>query len=469
MYQRQYQKITPQTTAHLAQTMTLLNMNVEELHQEIERALNENPALVLEEKRFCPTCRHPLSEGQICPICSKPKEMTPDEAVVFISPRGDFHPRKSPSQEDMFADEILGSESMSLEEYVLGQIISELEDDEKMPAAYILNQLDGDGFFKEDKSEVASYYHITLEKTNRILNLIHRADPLGVGTSSPEEAIRVQLKILAESGTIPDYYLEIAESDLEKVLRKKFRSVARSHGLSTEEVEEVSEFFSNNLNPFPARAHWGTFRQPGNEENKSYANPDVIISYINDDPEMPLIVEVIVPSYSNLNINPVYQKAMKETDKETKEKLKNDFDKANLFIKCIQQRNNTMRRLMEKLIKIQKPFIKKGEKFIKPITRVKISRELDVHESTISRAVSSKTVQMPDKRIIPLATFFDRSLGIRAELKEIIESEDRNNPFSDSELVVELKKRGYKIARRTVAKYRSMEGILAAHQRKNSK
>ena len=92
-----------------------------------------------------------------------------------------------------------------------------------------------------------------------------------------------------------------------------------------------------------------------------------------------------------------------------------------------------------------------------------------MHESTISRAVSSKTVQMPDKRIIPLATFFDRSLGIRAELKEIIESEDRNNPFSDSELVAELKKLGHKIARRTVAKYRSMEGILAAHQRKNSK
>ena len=125
--------------------------------------------------------------------------------------------------------------------------------------------------------------------------------------------------------------------------------------------------------------------------------------------------------------------------------------------------------MMEKLIKTQKPFIKKGEKFIKPITRVKISRELDVHESTISRAVSSKTVQMPDKRIIPLAAFFDRSLGIRAELKEIIESEDRNNPFSDSELVAELKKRGHKIARRTVAKYRSVEGILAAHQRKNSK
>ena len=466
MYQRQYQKISPQTTAHLAQTMTLLNMTVEELRQEIERALNENPALVKEEKLFCPNCRHPLSEGQICPICSKPKEISSDEAVVFISPRGDFHPSKPSSQEDMFADEILGSESMSLEEYVLSQIITELEDDEKIPAAYILNQLDEDGFFKENRTEVSSYYHISLEKTDRILNLIHRADPLGVGTSSPEEAIRVQLKILSENGTIPGYFLEIADTDLEQILRKQFRNIAKKHGLSIEKVEEVSEFFSNNLNPFPARAHWGTFRQPTDEDSRSYTNPDVIISYINDDPEMPLIVEVIVPSYSNLNISPIYQKAMNETDKETKEKLKNDFDKANLFIKCIQQRNNTMQRLMEQIIKIQKPFIKKGDEFIKPITRVKISKNLDVHESTISRAVSSKTVQMPDKRIIPLATFFDRSLGVRAVLKEIIESEDRNNPYSDSELVSELKKRGHKIARRTVAKYRSMEGILAAHQRK---
>ena len=126
-----------------------------------------------------------------------------------------------------------------------------------------------------------------------------------------------------------------------------------------------------------------------------------------------------------------------------------------------------MQRLVESITDIQKDFILKGEKYIKPVTRVKISKELEVHESTISRAVSNKTVQMPDGRIIPMSTFFDRSLRIRAVMKEIIDHENKQNPFSDSEIKEHLAKKGYKVARRTVAKYRLMEGIMPAHQRKS--
>lgn len=101
---------------------------------------------------------------------------------------------------------------------------------------------------------------------------------------------------------------------------------------------------------------------------------------------------------------------------------------------------------------------------MKPITRAQISKELDVHESTISRAVSSKIVQLPNKRIVPLSLFFDRSLNIRSVLRGIIVQE--NHPLSDSELVSLLSKEGFKVARRTVAKYRTMEGILPAHLRR---
>lgn len=104
-----------------------------------------------------------------------------------------------------------------------------------------------------------------------------------------------------------------------------------------------------------------------------------------------------------------------------------------------------------------------GDKNLKPVTRVQLSKELDVHESTISRAVANKSVQLPNRRIIPLSSFFDRSLNVRTVIKEMINNENR--PLSDSDIVTLLTKQGFNVARRTVAKYRAMEGILPAHLR----
>ena len=122
--------------------------------------------------------------------------------------------------------------------------------------------------------------------------------------------------------------------------------------------------------------------------------------------------------------------------------------------------------MLEKLVMLQKDYIVSGEKEMQPLTRAEIAKELNVHESTISRAVSGKTVQLPNKRIVPLAIFFDRSLSQRTIIKEMIEAE--KHPMSDSEIQEKLKKQGIEIARRTVAKYRSMEGILPAHLRQNN-
>ena len=114
----------------------------------------------------------------------------------------------------------------------------------------------------------------------------------------------------------------------------------------------------------------------------------------------------------------------------------------------------------------QRQFILKGDAYIKPVTRARLSEELGVHESTVSRAVASKSVQLPNNRIIPLAKLFDRSLHIRTALKQIIEQETK--PLSDTQIADLLKKRGHSVARRTVAKYRSMEGILPARLRRSN-
>jgi RNA polymerase sigma-54 factor len=114
---------------------------------------------------------------------------------------------------------------------------------------------------------------------------------------------------------------------------------------------------------------------------------------------------------------------------------------------------------------LQREIILHGDERLKPLTRAVLAEELEVHESTISRAVSGKAVQLPNGRIIPLARFFDRSLHIRTVLKNIIDQE--KIPLSDSELVELLNRQGFSVARRTVAKYRAMEGILPSHLRQS--
>lgn len=468
MYQRQYQRLQPQTTAHLAQTMTLLNMSFDELNQEINKALNENPALVVCSERRCPICNHKLVEDQICPICTQPKSNSPDEPIVFISARSELIPAGQRNLDDDFNDEVLGSKEVSLEEYILRQIAADLLEDERIIAAYILNQLNEDGFFTEDLADVAQYFHVSTEKVKKIKGMIQKAEPTGVGSESPEEAIKVQLSELDETMDVPDYYFYITDRYLHALLKKQYKTISDNLDLPIKAVSDAADFFSKNLNPYPTRSHWGDFRTPSKEENLVYSNPDVIIGYLNNDPSQQMLIEIVIPSISRLEINPLYIQAIKESSENAKEDLKEDYEKANLFIKCLQQRNNTMQRLVENITSFQRDFIGKGEKYIKPITRVQISKELDVHESTISRAVSNKTVQLPDKRIIPMSAFFDRSLGVRSVLKEIIMCEDKFKPLSDSEIKVLLDKKGYKVARRTVAKYRLMEGIMPAHQRKIS-
>jgi RNA polymerase sigma-54 factor len=202
-----------------------------------------------------------------------------------------------------------------------------------------------------------------------------------------------------------------------------------------------------------------------------YYQPDMIIT-LGGEPhakdsggDTRLMVEIIMPLWGTLRVNPLYREAMHESTPDQKDALRQDMDRASLFVKCLQQRNHTIQRLMQRIVSEQRAFILHGEKYLRPLTRASVALQLEVHESTISRAVANKAVQMPNGRIIPLANFFDRSLNVRTVLREMIEAEPY--PLSDAELSEMLSERGYQVARRTVAKYRAMEGILPANLRQS--
>ncbi len=466
MYQLQKQVTKPQITAHLAQTMTLLTKSIEELNEEIEKELASNPALEMIDEVHCPTCNRILPRNRMCPECTKPKSMSPDETIVFISPRNDFL-----SQFDGNTEEIHDEQATVMVEElpmnVLRQIAPDLAINDRQIAAYLLNQLNEDGLLPIDLNEAANYFHTSLERIKQVQRLIQHADPLGVGSGSPQEALLIQIEVLSETKKIPEIAKDIVKNGFDLMCKRQYRELAKIMGLTQNEVVTVSEFIGNNLNPYPGRAYWGDERQPGAFDKKVYMQPDVLISHLNNDLMNPLMVEVILPVRGTLQINPIYKQAIKQSEGASKEEMKEGLEKASLFIKCLQQRNNTMQRLMEKLVAKQRQYLLKGDQYLKPITRAELSKELNVHESTISRAVANKSVQLPNGQVVPMSKFFERSLNVRSMIKEIIINESK--PLSDTKISRILKGKGITIARRTVAKYRAVEGILPTHLRKNIK
>ncbi len=467
LLQRQAPIIRPQTTAHLAQTMTLLSLTSAELREKIEAALASNPALELLEERRCPTCKRRLSGNSPCPFCSRPKGAASDEPIVFLSPREDFHPSRAISGEDL-PDDNLAPVVEDLPHYVLRQIATELSFAERPLAAYILTNLDEDGLLTIPLAEIARFHHVLTSKVQEVQRLIQHAEPVGVGSSSPQDALLVQLEVLSENSAVPSMTAEAIQKGMPLLSRHRYQELGHLLGISGAKAREIASFISENLNPYPARAHYGDVnltgknaRNPGN----AYQSSDVIFTRLYEhDENSQLVVEIALPLSGPLRVNPEFRKAIHEAPPDKAEDWKSDLEQASLLVKCLQQRNHTLVRLMQRISTIQRDYILHGDAYLIPLTRATLAKELQVHESTISRAVSAKAVQLPNGHIVPLAVFFDRSLQVRTALKQIVE--DEVEPLSDTEIGERLAALGYPVARRTVAKYRSMEGILPAHLRK---
>jgi RNA polymerase sigma-54 factor len=456
------------TTAHLAQTMTLLELTGSELAQKIEAALASNPALELVETRRCPLCRRLLPANGPCSFCSHPPA-SGEQPVVFVSPRSDFWTSGGWSSEESLPAEEWTAAPEELPVYVLRQVASELAEKDRPLAAHILSSLDDDGLLTVSVLEIARYHHLPPSRVENVLRLIRRADPVGVGSSTPQEALLVQLEALAESQAVPPLAAQAVQEGLDLLSRRAYPELGQRLGISAGEAQKLARFISANLNPYPARAHWGeTLRKhsgakPAGEAG-AYQDPDILISRQNDSHKTPLVVEIISPFAGALRVNSLFRQVLADAPAEKAEQWQADLDQANLLVKCLQQRDNTLVRLMQRLVILQREYLLKGDAYLEPITRAQLADDLNVHESTISRAVAGKCVQLPNRRIVPLAKLFDRSLNVRTALRQIVAEEKK--PLSDGQLADILINQGFPVARRTVAKYRAMEGILPARLRR---
>ncbi|HEY5119350.1 MAG TPA: hypothetical protein VII90_07825 [Anaerolineales bacterium] len=447
--QRTQPRIRQVTTAHLTQTMSLLELSRAELNEWLNSSLASNPALEVVEPETCPSCHRPLYHSGLCPVCHPPK----DEPIVFLSTPPS---RRSGNDETDNLTEV--EQPVTLADHLMSQIGPELNAEERSIAQYLLARLDDNGLMPEPPFESARFLHVSPALVEKVLHAIQRCDPPGVGALSTVEALLIQIESLAENGSVPAGVREIIAGHMEELAHGEFANIAKSLHLNRDAVEEAAHFIKVNLTPYPGRAFYGAGPSRSSSDPDLYREAEMTFRVQPNNPTGPLVVEVYAPLSGRVRVNPEFRLMVRTLTGAEREKWNEKVEEALLIDKCLRQSQNTLMRLASSLAQEQRAFILGTDRELRPLTRAELARRLEVHESTISRAVSNKRAALPNGRIVPIARFFDRSLSVRDMVRSIVS--DESKALSDTEIVSLLDKQGVHIARRTVAKYRAMEGIL---------
>jgi len=449
-----------QTTLHLTQTMRLLELNTEELSAEIAKELETNPVLQMVNEIRCPECGRRL-RALPCPTCVA--RHVGDAPIVFLSPRLPGTRSQSSSEpDDLPAERIAQTESLA--DHILRQVACSTNLADQKVAAHILERLDDRGLLTEEPYEMAQILRVPIETVTKVLRMIQRSDPAGVATKDCRESLLVQLEVLSELNEVPPLSEKIVDCCWDLLTKRNYAVIARQLNALVEDVREAVQFIRRNLTPYPGRAWQDSGRGTNNLARDVFYQPDIIIAN-NSRPGGPLMVEVFSGMTGTLRLDPEIKAALPTVEGEDKTEWNEYVERATLLVKCVQQRNNTMRRIAEIITTEQTAFILGGDADLKPLTRSTLAQRLCLHESTVSRAVANKSAALPNGRMVPLSIFFDRSLAVRDAVQAIVADEDRCAPLSDTQIAELLKGQGYNVARRTVAKYRQMKGILPANLR----
>jgi RNA polymerase sigma-54 factor len=279
----------------------------------------------------------------------------------------------------------------------------------------------------------------------------------------------LQLRYLRDEGHDHPVAESMIRDRFEDVANGRVTRLARACDVSVDKARSAVEFIRAHLHPYPASRFHPPWAVRG-ATHRSAIRPDVVIRRT----ELGYEVEVVGTEPFLLGVNPRYREAydsirtgngaVREADKRH---VTEYVERAELFIRNIKQRRRTLRSITRCIIDFQQGFLETGSKsYLRPLTRTRIAEELGMHESTVSRATSEKYVQLPNQEVVPFDIFFNPSLSVRTAIEEIISGEDPGRPLSDQCIVDLLRRKGYKVARRTVVKYRDAQKILASNRRR---
>jgi RNA polymerase sigma-54 factor len=476
----QQQKLSPQQI----QYQKLLQLNNLSLEQRIKTELELNP-LLEEEMEMSLEQDEKEKEAET----ETDKESESDEVEVkdsddefdiedYMNDDEYDQDRVNRSNDDEIYTPIATSRT-SLRDHITDQLrMLNLDENLEILGEEIIGNLDEDGYLKRGIEELVKeldmFEHIKIDvnEAENLLKKIQKFDPIGIACRSLKECLIVQL----QESKADQYYKYLAIKMLEEYYddfaKRRFDFIKQKMNLTDDSLKETVELIQS-MNPKPGEGSIDLI-----ESNQ--ITPDFLIEK-NDDSWTITLNDKSMPSVTiNKNYLEMFDsnKRIKKNqrDKETYKFLREKFESARWFIACIQQRRETLMKVMRAILETQYMFFEKGPKLLRPMIYKDIAEIINMDISTISRVVNGKYVQSP-QGIHELKYFFSEGLPtddgeevsnkhIRERLKEIIESEDKKNPYSDDKLADILNNEGIKVARRTIAKYRDLLKLPIARLRK---
>lgn len=488
---RQQLKLTQQLvmTPQLQQAIKLLQLSTLELSDAVQQEIEQNP--LLEEDTNTPDSNHE-SLHEITGEPSPPEEPTAildhtaevsleDNAGLKEIDWSDYENEYESSSSSSFKERDTGdmpsrldilTKKTSLEDHLLWQLkFNELTSEEEEVGLYMIGNLNRDGFLEVDENEIVTGTGCAPEVAQRLLALIQDMDPSGVGARNLKECLLLQLTHLSLSESTASLIVRDYMHFLEN---RNYGGIAKAAKLPVKEVLEAVAIITG-LNPHPGR----TFA----DDEAHFITPDVYVYKMDNE----YVIQLNDDGLPRLRISNFYRDILKDQKDisaaaatETKGYIQEKLRSAMWLIKSIQQRQRTIYKVVESLVKFQYDFFEKGPTHLKPLILRDVADDISMHESTVSRVTTNKYVHTP-QGIYELKYFFNSSIerydgeeamaseSIKVRMRQILQEENPEKPMSDMAISQEFAKENIKIARRTVAKYREQLGILPAKFRKKPK
>ena len=316
---------------------------------------------------------------------------------------------------------------------------------------------------EEAEREVSDLPHYTMGEAEEMLAIIQSLDPPGVGARDLRECLMLQLREAGLEHSVP---YRLVRDCFDELIAHRWSEISKRFGISPVDVQKAADEIAK-LDPKPGLVY--------SDASDNYIIPDLIVDKI-DGKYHVFLNDANLP---RLKLSKAYQEIARDKKKfegENKEFISNKLNSANWMIQAIEQRRQTMLKVMNYIVERQREFFEKGVQFLKPLTLREVAEVISMHESTVSRVTNEKFVQTP-RGVLPLKFFFSSGLsttagedvsarGIKAQIQKLVADEDSKHPLTDQAIVNILKETGVQIARRTVAKYRDQLGVLSARMRK---
>jgi RNA polymerase sigma-54 factor len=326
--------------------------------------------------------------------------------------------------------------------------------------AEIIGNLDDDGYLRAELGEIAERCGTTPEEVEKVLMLVQTFDPPGVGARTVQECLLIQL----HRDPNPDpVSVEIIEKYFDDLSRRRYAEIARALRLSVDRImESVEEIMA--LEPKPGRPFGGA--------ESRYIVPDVSVIKMGGEYAV-VLNEDGVP---RLRVNSLYRTLLRGSGDDARQYVEQKLRSAMWLIKSVEQRQRTLRKVTQSIVKFQREFLERGLPCLRPLALKDVGDDIGMHESTISRVTTNKYVETP-QGLFELKFFFHSgiasgdgemvsSVSVKKMIQDLLAEENPAKPLSDQEVAQILKARNLTIARRTVAKYREELGLLPSHQRR---